>query len=104
MCLSSSCMWARSFLSRAPRGSSMRSTRGRKTGAREGDALLLAAGELARKSTLVAGEPHELERLGHAMDDLEARRLANLQGEGHVLVDGEVGKDGVALEDHAEVT
>ncbi len=48
-------------------------------------------------------EPDEAQRLGHLALDLGLRLLPHLQAEGDVLVDGEMGKERVALEDEAGV-
>ena len=66
-------------------------------------ALLLAARELARQRSLVAGEPDQLERFADPAQDSGARRLAHLQGERDVVEDGQMREHRVALEDHAEV-
>ncbi len=67
--------------------------------AREGHALLLAAGQLRGPALGLRGEPHALELLGHAALDLGAVDPLALQAEGHVLLDRAVGEEGIALED-----
>ena len=72
-------------------------------GATQGDALALAAGELARLAVeqVLAGEHGR--RLVDAALDLGLGRLAQLQAEGHVVVHGHVRVQRVALEDHGDV-
>ena len=72
-------------------------------GPRQRDALLLAAGELARQPLLVAGEPHQLERLADAPPRLGARASCDLERERHVLRHGQMGEHRVALEYHPEL-
>ena len=72
-------------------------------GARNGDALQLAAGELVRPALAVALQPHEGERARDALGDLLGRDLARLEAVGDVAGHGEVGEDGVVLEHHADV-
>ena len=63
--LSSTCICSRSLRSRAPSGSSSRSTLGpvdQRAG--QGDALALAAGQLGGLAAAVLREPHAGERLG----------------------------------------
>ncbi len=71
-------------------------------GAADGHALALAArqGVLALQ---VLGDVQNLGRLPHLLVDLLLGHLAQLQGEGHVLIYGHVGVQGVALEDHGDV-
>ena len=96
--LSSIFMWSRSFLSRAPSGSSSRRTAGRVTSARA-RALLLAARELARLALGFAGETHALELLGHSARRLLLRHALAAQAEGDVLLHAQVREERVALED-----
>ena len=70
-------------------------------GAGEGDALLLAAGELVGHALAVAGEADLGEGGVDAAGDLVLREPAELQAEGDVPEDVHVGPEGVALEDHA---
>src|SRR5881409_1453912 len=58
--LSSVRVWVRSFASRFDSGSSIRNTRGSRTIARAGDALLLAAGELGRPARQQVPDAQEL--------------------------------------------
>ncbi|GAA3042698.1 hypothetical protein GCM10020000_22210 [Streptomyces olivoverticillatus] len=65
--------------------------------ARDGDALLLAAGELLG---LAAGEVAELDELEHVVDLLlDGLHAPAAQAEGHVLVDVQVREERIALED-----
>ena len=68
----------------------------------QGHALLLAAGELVRLASLVAGEMDELEHLPGAAGDLVLGHVPALEPEGDVLADVEVGEEGVVLEDHVD--
>ena len=72
-------------------------------GARNGDALLLAAGKLIGIAVQLVGEAHEAQHLGHLrLDDVPA--LAdNLQGEGDVLEDRLVRQELEVLEHAADV-
>ena len=72
-------------------------------GAAHGDALALAAGELAR---VAAEQRREAEDLGGGADaglDLGLRRALQRQREGHVLGDGQVRVERVVLEHHGDV-
>src|SRR5438105_13286573 len=69
---SSSCICLRSLRSSAPSGSSRRSTRGLLTSAREGDALLLATGELTRLALLHPFEADDAQDFA----DAAAQRLS----------------------------
>ena len=72
--------------------------------ARDGDALLLAAGHLRGKLRRVALEVDELQRVLDPLGGLRPPQVAaKLQPEGHVLEDGEVREKRVVLEDHAEL-
>ena len=66
----------------------------------QGDALLLAAGQLARAPAVVPGEPDELERRSDPPADVGVGRLAPAQPEGDVVEHREVREESVALEDH----
>jgi hypothetical protein len=70
---------------------------------RQGNPLLLAAGELVRLAVLVAGELDEVEHLADATPHLVVRDLPPAQSEGDVLVDGEVREQRVVLEDGVDV-
>src|SRR4029079_16621569 len=70
---------------------------------RECDALLLAAGELARLATLAPGEIDELEDLGDARLDLPLRHALPLEPERDVVGNRHVGEERVALEDRVDV-
>ena len=72
-------------------------------GAADGHALALAAGQgrgLALQELLDA---QDLRGLLDALLDLRLGELAQLQAEGHVVVDGHVRIEGVVLEDHGDV-
>ena len=71
--------------------------------ARERDALLLTARELARVPLAVALEPHRRQGLLHALLDLFAGELLALWAERHVLGHGHVREQGVGLEHHVRV-
>ena len=70
----------------------------------ERDTLLLAAGQLPGAAGAVARQPHELERLAHAMrlvvlaDALLPQPVADVLGDGHVR------EQGVVLEHRVDVT
>ena len=68
----------------------------------ERDALLLAARELVRGSSVEAGEVDELERGADTPPGIAVRDLAPAQAEGHVVEDREMREERVALEDHVD--
>jgi hypothetical protein len=70
--------------------------------ARQGDALLLSAGELARITVGEAAEPHQLECPGDPLADRVLRPVSRPQRKGDVLEDVEVGEDRVVLKHHAK--
>src|SRR3712207_7780242 len=70
--------------------------------AAHGDTLTLATGERLRLARQVLVELQALRGLLDAAVDLRLRRLAELQGERHVLVHRHVRVEGVVLEDHRE--
>jgi hypothetical protein len=72
-------------------------------GTGQGHALALAARELRRLAVGELLEVHELEELHHAVVDLLARPMADLEPERHVAVDRQVLEGGVVLEDEADV-
>ena len=72
-------------------------------GARDGHALLLAAGELPGPAPGELGEPHEVEHGLRPGADLVARELSLLQPEGDVLFHRHVRPQRVVLEHHADV-
>ena len=72
-------------------------------GARDRDALQLAAGELMRPALGVAVELHQLQRARDPLADLVRAHFARPQAVGDVAADGEVGKHRVVLEHHAGV-
>ena len=89
----------RSSTSSAPVGSSHSNISGALgDGAGDGDALLLAAGQLAREVPAPAGQPHALEGLIG-----RHRVCGDLGDEGHVLPGGEARDQVVELEDEPDV-
>ncbi len=69
----------------------------------ERDPLLLAAGELAGETALVAGQADQLQHLPGPLPDLRLRHFPQVQREADVLADRHVREEGVVLEDHADV-
>ena len=72
-------------------------------GAAHGDALALAAGELARIAVEQLREAEDLGGALHALVDLGPRRPPQLHGEGHVVGDRHVRVERVVLEHHGDV-
>ena len=72
-------------------------------GSGQSDALLLTAGQLVGLPVCQMGDLHQLQRLVHLGLDLLGGHLPCLEAVGHVLPDGQVGEDGVVLENHADV-
>ncbi|MNV33623.1 hypothetical protein D3C71_1249970 [compost metagenome] len=66
--------------------------------ARQRHALALAARELAREAVGMLVQLHQRQRLAHARLALGAFDVAHLQAEGHVVGNGQVRKQRVALE------
>ena len=71
--------------------------------ARERDALLLPARELARQALLVAVERHELQQLGASPAPLGAAHAARTQRELDVVGHGHVAKQRVVLEHETDL-
>src|SRR6478609_7296492 len=71
--------------------------------ARQRDALLLAAGQLLRAPAAEAGELDEVEDLADPLADLLLADLLALEAERHVLLDGQVREERVALEHRVDV-
>ena len=71
-------------------------------GAGEGHPLPLAAAELVRPAFLQAGQPHHRQRLADLPRLLSSRQTLIGQAEADVLLDGQVGEEGVLLEDHVD--
>src|SRR3989442_2276569 len=69
----------------------------------ERDALLLAAGELARMLVGEPAQPDQVEDFPHALGLLRPRKCSHAQRKGDVLLDGHVGEQRVVLEDDADV-
>ena len=102
MALSSARICLRSLGSRAARGSSRRSRLGfEDERAGEGDALFLAAGELGGKAVAFGGELDEFESAQGAGFGVLGAALA--ESEFDVAEGGEMGEEGVVLEDGADV-
>src|SRR3954471_9826621 len=101
---------ARTLASRAPNGSSSRSTRGSMGTARARairwraprHPLARAAAELAGIARLVAAKPDDAEQLVDLRGNLGLRALADAQPEGDVLAHGHVLERRVVLEDEAD--
>src|SRR5262249_3024862 len=72
-------------------------------GARDRDALLLAAGEHAGGVLAAAGQANTLERLADARADEPLRQADDLEGHGDVLVDAPRLDELEVLEDDAQV-
>ena len=72
-------------------------------GPADGHALALAAGEGLGLAVQVLGDVQDLGGFLDPLVDLGFVHLAQLQGEGHVLIDRHMGIQGVALEDHGDV-
>ncbi|MCY1522259.1 hypothetical protein D9M68_571040 [compost metagenome] len=68
--------------------------------ARQGDALLLAARQLAGLAARIAGHLHQVQRFEHAVMDFGAVHALLLQAEGHVGLDRHVRKQRIGLEHH----
>ncbi len=93
----------RTRASRAPKGSSRRSTAGLDgEGPGEGHALPLAARELGRIAVGEMRDLDEREQLPDLAADLLLGALADGQPEGHVVPDGHVLEGRVVLEDEAD--
>ena len=69
----------------------------------DGDALLLAAGELGGPTVLEGGELHEGENVSHAARDLFLGDLAHPEPVGDVVEDRHVREERVALEHRVDV-
>src|SRR4030095_13529198 len=72
-------------------------------GAREGDALLLAAGHLSRMLVGEPAQPDKIEDLANALSLLRARKRAHAKRKGDVALHRHVGEQGIVLEDDADV-
>src|SRR6266850_1055765 len=70
---------------------------------RERDALLLAAGELARMPVGEPAQPDQVEDFAHALSSLRLRKRAHAQRKGDVALDRHVWEQRVVLEDDADV-
>ena len=72
-------------------------------GAADGDTLPLAAGQRLRLAVEVLGDIEDLGGLTDLAVDLRLRGLLQLQGEGHVIINGHVGIQSIVLEDHGDI-
>ena len=72
-------------------------------GAADGDTLPLAAGQRLRLTVEVLGDIEDLGGLTDLAVDLRLRGLLQLQGEGHVIINGHVGIQSIVLEDHGDI-
>ena len=73
-------------------------------GAADGHTLTLAAGQSLGLTVEVLSDVQDLGGFLYLAVDLLLGHLLELQGEGHVLIHGHVGVQGVALEDHGDIT
>ena len=71
-------------------------------GAGQGHPLLLAARDLPHPPCFKTGKLHQRQGLGHPAGGLPLSAPGD-DAEGHVLAHGEMGEQGVVLEDHAEM-
>ena len=71
--------------------------------AADGDALALAAGQSLGLAVKVLGDIEDLRGLADLLVDNVLALLAQLQREGHVLIDGHVRVQGVVLENHRDI-
>ena len=69
----------------------------------DGDALLLAAGELAGIAAEESAHPHHAQAFLHALLHQSVGRAPGPEAEGDILLDPHMGKEGVVLHHHAEV-
>ena len=69
----------------------------------DGDALLLSAGERSDLAVFKALQRHDLQHLGDALVDLVLGQLRNAQAEGDVVVNVQMGEQGVFLEDGVDL-
>src|SRR3954471_14555827 len=73
-------------------------------GAGEGDALLLASGELAGTAILVSDELHLCQCIGYLAGNGGALHAAHAQAEGNIFTDRAMRKQRIVLEYHSHVT
>ena len=101
---SSSRAEARRWASRLESGSSRRKTVGSRTRASgQRHPLPLPAGELARLAVEICVDTEDARRPVHAPRLLGFGQSGRLERKGDVVVDGHVGVEGVALEDHRDL-
>ena len=73
-------------------------------GAADGDTLPLAAGQGLGLTVEVLRDVEDLGGLFDLAVDLRLGDLLQLEGEGHVIINGHVGIERVVLEDHGDIT
>ena len=66
----------------------------------QGDALLLAARQLARFAALKAGQLHQIQHVPHPLADFPAGHPPHFQAEPDVVGDAHIGEKQVVLENH----
>ena len=69
----------------------------------DGHPLLLPAGKLARPPAFQPFQAHQFQRAADAFPNLDRVHPPHFQGKGEVFPDGHVGKQGIVLEDDADV-
>ena len=69
----------------------------------QGNSLLLAAGQTLRQTVLVFINFYHLQDFIHPLLHVVLWHLADFQAILHILTDRQMGKDGIALEHHADV-
>ena len=72
-------------------------------GAADGDALLLSAGEITRHAREEVFDAEDGGGFADAAGDVGRREMADAEAESKVLGDGEVGVEGVVLENHGDI-
>lgn len=88
--------------SSAESGSSSSNTRGRTASARDGNALLLAAGKFAREATGVLCHADEPQASRNLLGDERAWHALRWQTESNIFLDAHMWKERVVLHHHAE--
>ena len=71
--------------------------------ARQRDALALTAGQLRDPPILITAKLHQIEHLADPLATFHAADTAQLQRIGDVFPDAHMRKEGVILEDHADI-
>ena len=72
-------------------------------GAADRHTLALAAGQRLGLTVQILGDVQDLRRLTHFFVDLSFGDFLQLQREGHVLIHGHVGIEGIVLEHHGDI-